>query len=176
MVLTFAFTTVKRDHAGPVASHDTVLTGLCCMQFGTTFAAPVKRPGRVTEGVWVQSTEQDDLKVIVLDIEGTGGKERAANPDMDRQLGLLALNAADVVLLNINNVLVESGETMMLFHVIFQVKMMPVSIILFLYEFPLAGGAALLSAIVTPSSCWLCIVLKFLLAVYCVEAYMPCIK
>ena len=131
-----------QDHAGTVASHDILLTGLCCMQFGTTFAAPVKRQGRVTEGVWVQSTKQDDLSVIVLDVEGTGGKERAANPDMDRQLGLLALTAADVVMLNINNVLVESEETMMLLHVIFQVITMPVSNIVFMYDFPHAGRAA----------------------------------
>lgn len=176
MVLTFAFTNIMRDHAGTVASHDTILTGLCCTQFGTTFAAPVKRQGRVTEGVWVQSTQQDDLNVIVLDVEGTGGKERAANPDMDRQLGLLALNAADVVMLNINNVLVESEETMMLFRVIFQVTMIPVSNIVFSYEFPHAGRAALLSAIVTPSSCWLCNVFKLLLTVHCTAACMPCIK
>ena len=91
------------------------------MQFGTAFSAPVRRLGRVTQGIWVQSIRQSDLNLLVLDIEGTGGTERATNPDLERRMGVLALTAADIVILNINNVLVENAATVTLLHVILQV-------------------------------------------------------
>ena len=69
----------------------------------------------------MQSIRQSDLNLLVLDIEGTGGTERATNPDLERRMGVLALTAADIVILNINNVLVENAATVTLLHVILQV-------------------------------------------------------
>lgn len=98
------------------------LTSAAALQFGTSFQAVERRAGRVTQGLWVQTKLQDSLNVLLFDIEGCGGVERRAAPDLERQLGVLALTAADVVILNINNLLIEHAETLNMLQVILQVR------------------------------------------------------
>ena len=73
------------------------------MQFGTSFEVLEQRCGKVTQGVWMQSKMVGQTQVLVLDVEGCGGVERRATPDLERQMGLLALTAADIIVFNLNN-------------------------------------------------------------------------
>ena len=92
------------------------------LQFGTSFKVLEQGSAKVTQGVWMQSRMVGQVKVLVLDVEGSGGIERRATPDLERQMGLffffflgymglLALTAADIMVFNVNNLLIEHAET-----------------------------------------------------------------
>ena len=81
------------------------------LQFDTCFEVAERRTGRVTQGVWLQSTVHTDVNVMVLDVEGSSGLERRSAPDFERQLGVLALAATDILILNVNDLLIEHTQT-----------------------------------------------------------------
>ena len=95
------------------------------VQFGTTFRViPVwERQGRVTNRVWLQSALQNDQQILVFDIEGSDGVENADRPQ-SRQFSLLALAAADSLILNIDCKDVERNEAgnLTLLRTLFQVE------------------------------------------------------
>lgn len=76
-----------------------------CLQFGTRFTEMDAVSGRrqTTRGIWMAKAPRDDsVLTIVLDLEGTDGRERGEDDTtFERQSALFALATADVVLINI---------------------------------------------------------------------------
>ena len=96
------------------------------MQFGTSFEVRTtdRRDGKVTDGVWLECAHQAGSCALILDIEGCDGFERMHNPELERQFSLMALAAADALLLNIDYKDVEKvqGGNLALLQTIIQVR------------------------------------------------------
>ncbi|CAD7704286.1 unnamed protein product [Ostreobium quekettii] len=97
--------------------------------FGTTFKEmdALRGRGQTTRGIWVaRSPKIEDVTTLVMDLEGTDGRERGEDDTtFERQSALFALSVADVLLINIwcHDVGREQGAGKPLMKTIFQVNL-----------------------------------------------------
>ncbi|KAG2501180.1 hypothetical protein HYH03_000995 [Edaphochlamys debaryana] len=97
--------------------------------FGTSFTmmdAMVGR-GQTTKGIWMsKSPKVEETSVLVMDLEGSDGRERGEDDtNFERQSALFALAVADVLLVNIwcHDIGREHGSGKPLLKTIFQVNL-----------------------------------------------------
>eukprot|EP00775_Hariotina_reticulata_P006126 gene6126-6365_t len=97
--------------------------------FGTTFVEMDAMTGRqqTTKGVWMaKSPKVSEICTIVLDLEGSDGRERGEDDtNFERQSALFALAVADVLLINVwcHDIGREQGSGKPLMKTIFQVNL-----------------------------------------------------
>ncbi|KAI8462488.1 MAG: root hair defective 3 GTP-binding protein [Monoraphidium minutum] len=97
--------------------------------FGTTFVEMDALTGRrqTTRGVWLaKSPKITDISTLVMDLEGSDGRERGEDDtNFERQAALFALAVADVLLVNIwcHDIGREHGSGKPLMKTIFQVNL-----------------------------------------------------
>lgn len=102
---------------------------MCLSQFGTRFEEMDALSGRhqTTKGIWLSSsTKISEPKTLVLDLEGSDGRERGEDDtSFERQSSLFALASADIVLVNMwaKDVGREAGAGKPLLKTIFQVNL-----------------------------------------------------
>lgn len=97
-------------------------------QFGTDFKMmdAMEGRGQTTKGIWMsKSPKVADTTVLVMDLEGSDGRERGEDDtNFERQSALFALAVADVLLVNIwcHDIGREHGSGKPLLKTIFQVR------------------------------------------------------
>ena len=88
--------------------HEVCATGQTVLQFGTKFKEMDPNPaefGRNTVGMWIgKSTKPKGTTVFVVDNEGCDSHEREDEQmqNLERRYGLMALRAADILILNLS--------------------------------------------------------------------------
>lgn len=98
--------------------------------FGTGFQEMDAMTGRqqTTKGVWLaKAPKVDDVCTLILDLEGSDGRERGEDDtNFERQSALFALAVADVLLINVwcHDIGREQGSGKPLMKTIFQVACM----------------------------------------------------
>lgn len=72
------------------------------MQFGTQFQERDAANGihRTTEGVWLAISSAGGSPVLVMDMEGSDGRERGDDTCFENHISLFALVSADVLLIS----------------------------------------------------------------------------
>uniref|UniRef100_A0A383VTW4 Protein ROOT HAIR DEFECTIVE 3 homolog n=1 Tax=Tetradesmus obliquus TaxID=3088 RepID=A0A383VTW4_TETOB len=97
--------------------------------FGTSFQEMDAMTGRqqTTKGVWMaKSPKVDDVCTLIMDLEGSDGRERGEDDtNFERQSALFALAVADVLLINVwcHDIGREQGSGKPLMKTIFQVNL-----------------------------------------------------
>ena len=67
--------------------------------FRTDFATMAKQARRqTTKGIWVARAK--NAKLLVMDVEGTDGRERGEDQDFERKSALFSLAVSDVLVIN----------------------------------------------------------------------------
>ena len=100
----------------------------CVLQFGTNFEEmdAFKGRGQTTKGIWLaRSTRISDPPTLVMDLEGSDGRERGEDDtSFERQSSLFALAIADVLVINIwaKDIGRETGSGKPLLKTVFQVS------------------------------------------------------
>ncbi|MED6217531.1 hypothetical protein PIB30_018545 [Stylosanthes scabra] len=111
---------------GPQSSGKSTL--LNCL-FGTNFEEMKAEEGRhqVTRGIWIARCAGIEPCTLVLDVEGTDGKENADRDDtsFERQSALFALAVSDIVLINMwsHGIGLHIAANRPLLKTVFQIKM-----------------------------------------------------
>ncbi|MDP2434861.1 MAG: hypothetical protein Q8P67_03890 [archaeon] len=107
---------------GPQSSGKSTLLNLL---FGTTFAVldATTRRGQTTKGVWCSKALE--APVLVLDVEGTDGRERADDMNFERKSSLFSLALAPVLLINMwyQDVGRWNAANMVLLRVVFELNL-----------------------------------------------------
>ena len=84
---------------------------------------------QTTKGVWLaKAPKVDDVCTLILDLEGSDGRERGEDDtNFERQSALFALAVADVLLINVwcHDIGREQGSGKPLMKTIFQVRAVP---------------------------------------------------
>ncbi|GMH34197.1 hypothetical protein BSKO_02031 [Bryopsis sp. KO-2023] len=97
--------------------------------FGTSFTMMDALSGRrqTTKGIWMaKSPKMEELDTIILDLEGTDGRERGEDDTtFERQSALFALAVSDIVMINIwcHDIGREHGAGKPLMKTVFQVNL-----------------------------------------------------
>lgn len=104
--------------------------------FGTQFGVMSETERRqTTKGIWMsrnkqQSPEEKELHqmadgILVMDVEGTDGRERGEDQDFERKSALFALATSEVLLVNIweHQVGLYQGANMGLLKTVFEVNL-----------------------------------------------------
>ena len=103
--------------------------------FGTQFGVMSEDDRRqTTKGIWMSKNKKDhgttDAKdmaenILVMDVEGTDGRERGEDQDFERKSALFALATSEVLLVNIweHQVGLYQGANMGLLKVVFEVNL-----------------------------------------------------
>lgn len=96
--------------------------------FGTTFVEMDDSLGRsqTTQGVWLSQGETCETPTLVMDLEGTDGRERGEEDTaFEKQTALFAMASADVLLVNIwcNDIGREQASGKPLLRTIFEVNL-----------------------------------------------------
>ena len=96
--------------------------------FGTTFVEMDDSLGRsqTTQGVWLSRAETCETPTLVMDLEGTDGRERGEEDTaFEKQTALFAMASADVLLVNIwcNDIGREQASGKPLLRTIFEVNL-----------------------------------------------------
>ena len=96
--------------------------------FGTTFVEMDDSLGRsqTTQGVWMSQGETCETPTLVMDLEGTDGRERGEEDTaFEKQTALFAMASADVLLVNIwcNDIGREQASGKPLLRTIFEVNL-----------------------------------------------------
>ncbi|TPX35588.1 hypothetical protein SmJEL517_g02101 [Synchytrium microbalum] len=92
--------------------------------FNTTFAVmDEKRRQQTTKGIWLSPAHGKNL--LVLDVEGTDGRERGEDQDFERKSALFSLAIAEVLIVNMweNMVGLYNGANMGLLKTVFEVNL-----------------------------------------------------
>ncbi|KAL1918764.1 uncharacterized protein VTP21DRAFT_2786 [Calcarisporiella thermophila] len=92
--------------------------------FGTEFdIMPEEFREQTTRGIWMSRAR--DMKVLVVDVEGTDGHERGENQDFERKSALFSLAIAEVVLVNMweQQVGLYNAANMNLLKMVFEVNL-----------------------------------------------------
>ncbi|KAJ3224344.1 Dynamin-like GTPase that mediates homotypic ER fusion [Clydaea vesicula] len=92
--------------------------------FGTRFdVMSEKNRQQTTKGLWI--SKANDFNVLVMDVEGTDGRERGENQDFERKSALFSLATAEVILINMweNMVGLYNGANMGLLKTVFEVNL-----------------------------------------------------
>lgn len=104
--------------------------------FGTQFGVMSETERRqTTKGIWMSINKQEILKesgsqrmadgILVMDVEGTDGRERGEDQDFERKSALFALATSEVIILNIweHQVGLYQGANMGLLKTVFEVNL-----------------------------------------------------
>lgn len=92
--------------------------------FGTTFDVMDETQRRqTTKGIWM--CRGQDMNVMVMDVEGTDGRERGEDQDFERKSALFSLASSEVLLVNIweHQVGLYQGANMGLLKTVFEVNL-----------------------------------------------------
>ncbi|KAJ1920421.1 Dynamin-like GTPase that mediates homotypic ER fusion [Tieghemiomyces parasiticus] len=92
--------------------------------FGTDFAVMDERARRqTTKGIWMSQSR--DLGVLIMDVEGTDGRERGEDQEFERKSALFSMATAEVLLVNMweNMVGLYNGANMGLLKTVFEVNL-----------------------------------------------------
>ncbi|KOS22138.1 Protein sey1 [Escovopsis weberi] len=101
--------------------------------FGTSFSVMSETERRqTTKGIWMSKNKRSDSagkqmanNILVMDVEGTDGRERGEDQDFERKSALFALATSEVLLINIweHQVGLYQGANMGLLKTVFEVNM-----------------------------------------------------
>ncbi|KAM0474830.1 hypothetical protein ACHAPX_007351 [Trichoderma viride] len=101
--------------------------------FGTTFSVMSETERRqTTKGIWLSKNKRETSSgtkmadnILVMDVEGTDGRERGEDQDFERKSALFALATSEVLLVNIweHQVGLYQGANMGLLKTVFEVNM-----------------------------------------------------
>ncbi|GAA5886919.1 hypothetical protein JCM5296_005191 [Sporobolomyces johnsonii] len=92
--------------------------------FGTKFDVMNENERRqTTKGIWMSKGQ--DMPVLVMDVEGTDGRERGEDQDFERKSALFSMATAEVLLVNIweHQVGLYQGANMGLLKTVFEVNL-----------------------------------------------------
>ena len=90
---------------------------------------------QTTKGIWMSKNKRQDLteggtkrmadNILVMDVEGTDGRERGEDQDFERKSALFALATSEVLIINIweHQVGLYQGANMGLLKVVFEVNL-----------------------------------------------------
>ncbi|KAK1774821.1 RHD3/Sey1 [Copromyces sp. CBS 386.78] len=97
--------------------------------FGTQFSVMSERERRqTTKGIWMAKNKNEGKmadNILVMDVEGTDGRERGEDQDFERKSALFALATSEVLIVNIweHQVGLYQGANMGLLKTVFEVNM-----------------------------------------------------
>lgn len=103
--------------------------------FGTHFGTMSEEERRqTTKGIWLSKNKREDAKggakgmaenILVMDVEGTDGRERGEDQDFERKAALFALATSEVLIVNIweHQVGLYQGANMGLLKTVFEVNL-----------------------------------------------------
>ncbi|EJT97474.1 root hair defective 3 GTP-binding protein [Dacryopinax primogenitus] len=92
--------------------------------FGTTFDVMDETQRRqTTKGIWM--CRADDLPVLVMDVEGTDGRERGEDQDFERKSALFSLASSQILLVNLweHQIGLYQGANMALLKTVIEVNL-----------------------------------------------------
>ncbi|KAJ7217672.1 RHD3/Sey1 [Mycena pura] len=92
--------------------------------FGTTFdVMDETRRQQTTKGIWM--CRGKDMNVMVMDVEGTDGRERGEDQDFERKSALFSLASSEILIINIweHQVGLYQGANMALLKTVFEVNL-----------------------------------------------------
>jgi len=90
---------LDRPHRA-VGSQSTGKSTLLNRLFGTDFAVMgAENRRQTTKGIWLARAQE--ASVLVMDVEGTDGRERGEDQDFERKSALFSMATAEVILLNL---------------------------------------------------------------------------
>lgn len=103
--------------------------------FGTDFGVMSEVERRqTTKGIWMSKNKREDVlsagakmadNILVMDVEGTDGRERGEDQDFERKSALFALATSEVLIVNIweHQVGLYQGANMGLLKTVFEVNL-----------------------------------------------------
>lgn len=99
--------------------------------FGTQFGVMSEQERRqTTKGIWMSKNKREDNgnmadNILVMDVEGTDGRERGEDQDFERKSALFALATSEVLIVNIweHQVGLYQGANMGLLKTVFEVNL-----------------------------------------------------
>lgn len=97
--------------------------------FGTEFSVMAETERRqTTKGIWMSKNKREDGmadNILVMDVEGTDGRERGEDQDFERKSALFALATSEVLIVNIweHQVGLYQGANMGLLKTVFEVNL-----------------------------------------------------
>jgi len=102
--------------------------------FGTEFSVMAETQRRqTTKGIWMSKNKKDGTRggfkmadnILVMDVEGTDGRERGEDQDFERKSALFALATSEVLIVNIweHQVGLYQGANMGLLKTVFEVNL-----------------------------------------------------
>ncbi|KAI5776428.1 RHD3/Sey1 [Geopyxis carbonaria] len=98
--------------------------------FGTSFSVMDETARRqTTKGIWMSRAKEDrdgmGKNILVMDVEGTDGRERGEDQDFERKSALFALATSEVLIVNIweHQVGLYQGANMGLLKTVFEVNL-----------------------------------------------------
>jgi hypothetical protein len=100
--------------------------------FGTQFGVMAERERRqTTKGIWMSKNKRKEggssmaENILVMDVEGTDGRERGEDQDFERKSALFALATSEVLIINIweHQVGLYQGANMGLLKTVFEVNL-----------------------------------------------------
>ncbi|MCJ1265835.1 Dynamin-like GTPase that mediates homotypic ER fusion [Lobaria immixta] len=103
--------------------------------FGTEFGVMSESDRKqTTKGIWMSKNKRDEVdgtgkkmadNILVMDVEGTDGRERGEDQDFERKSALFALATSEVLIVNIweHQVGLYQGANMGLLKVVFEVNL-----------------------------------------------------
>jgi len=98
--------------------------------FGTEFSVMSESERRqTTKGIWMSKNKKDSGRmannILVMDVEGTDGRERGEDQDFERKSALFALATSEVLIVNIweHQVGLYQGANMGLLKTVFEVNL-----------------------------------------------------
>ncbi|KAK9457988.1 RHD3/Sey1 [Dipodascopsis uninucleata] len=92
--------------------------------FGTRFdVMDETRRSQTTKGIWMSRAKQN--QILIMDVEGTDGRERGEDQDFERKAALFALATSEVLIVNIweHQVGLYQGANMGLLKTVFEVNL-----------------------------------------------------
>lgn len=92
--------------------------------FGTNFDVMNEtQRSQTTKGIWVSRGR--GMHVLVMDVEGTDGRERGEDQDFERKSALFSMATSEVIILNIweHQVGLYQGANMGLLKTVFEVNL-----------------------------------------------------
>lgn len=93
--------------------------------FGTHFDVMSEaRRSQTTKGIWLSSTEFS-REILVMDVEGTDGRERGDDQDFERKSALFSMALSEVLIVNMweHSVGLYNGANMSLLKTVFEVNL-----------------------------------------------------
>lgn len=102
----------------------TLLNALFGTKFGVMDASVTRQ--QTTKGIWMGvETNEGDIPTIVLDVEGTDGRERGEDQEFERKAALFALATSEILIINMweNQIGLYAGANMALLRTVFEVNL-----------------------------------------------------